>query len=87
MLRQFGQGLPSHEQAIAHRAVQALVQAGRLFFDLLPRTDHELGCRGWRGRPEIGDEIGDGEIGFVTYGRNDRNLRRSNGARQRLVIE
>ena len=38
-------------------------------------------------RPQVGDEVGDGEVGFVTDATHDRDRRSSNGPRHPLVIE
>ena len=42
VLREFGQVLAADEQAIAHRAGQALVQCRGMIFDFLARADDEF---------------------------------------------
>src|SRR5262252_8993564 len=42
MLREFGKCLSSHEQAIAHGAFQAPMQAFGLFLNFLTGADHEF---------------------------------------------
>src|SRR5208337_4476633 len=87
VLGQFGEGLATHQQAVAHGPAKALAQCGGMFFDLLAGADDEFGrCR--RSRcAQVGDEISDGEIGFVADCGDYGDLRRSNGACESFVIE
>ncbi len=87
VLGQFGEGLASHEEAVAHGAGEALVQGGGLFFDFLARADDEFGGRGRRGSAQVGDEVGDGEIGFVADGGDHGNFGRGDGAGEAFVVE
>ena len=76
VLGRFGQRLATHEQAVAHGTAQTIVKSRSLLFDFLTGADHQFGRRRRRGSAEISNEVGDGEIGFVSYGGNDRDLRR-----------
>src|SRR5579864_324250 len=87
VLREFSEGLASHEQPVAHRSREAFVQRGGMIFDFLTRADHELGGRGWSGGSQVGNEIDDGEIGFVPHCGDERNGGRSHGSRQIFIIE
>ena len=87
VLREFGQGLAPHQQAITHGATEALVQRGGVVFDLLARADHEFGGGRGRGSAEVRDEIDDGEIGLVPDGGDQRNFGGSDGARESFVVE
>ena len=76
VLREFGQGLASHQQAVAHGAAEAIVQSGGVVFDFLARADDEFGGGGGRGSAQVGNEIDDGEIGFVADGGDHAEFRR-----------
>ena len=45
----------------------------QLPLEALEPGDHPLGCRRWRRRPQIGDQIGNGKINLVPYSRNNGN--------------
>src|SRR4029077_20887189 len=51
------------------------------------RLDDELGGGGRRGSANIGDEIGDGEIGFVADARDDGNFRCKDRAGDDFFVE
>jgi hypothetical protein len=74
VLGEFGQGLTSHQQAVTHGAANALVESRGVVFDFLARADHQFGCGRGRRSAEVGDEIDDGEIGFMANSGNNRNL-------------
>ena len=52
---------------------EAVMQGGGMIFDFLARADDEFGGGRGRGRAQIGDEIDDGEIGFMAHGGDDGN--------------
>ncbi len=87
LLRPLAQFLPSHKQTVTDRPIQPAVQIFSLAFDFLTRTDDEFGSsrRSWR--TQVGDEIDDREISFVTDRRDDRNLRSRDRPRKSFVIE
>ena len=49
--------------------------------------DHQFGGRRRRRSAQVGDKIGDGEIGLMTDRRNDRNTAVIDGLDQRRFIE
>jgi len=51
------------------------------------RRAHQFGRRRGCGRPQVGHEVGDGEIGFVPDAADHRHRAGGDGARQRLVVE
>src|SRR2546426_117414 len=53
------------QQPVTDQAGDGFVQVGDVLVELGARLDDELGGGGRRGGTDIGDEIGDGEIGFV----------------------
>jgi len=58
-------------EPIARGAEEALIGGLNAVGDVVQRGGDELGGCGRRGRPEIGDKIGDGEVGFVADGGDD----------------
>ena len=87
VLREFGQPLSRHQEAIANGPLQPPVDFFRMSFDLLPRANYEFGgCRG-RGRTQIGDKVDNREIGLVPDGGDHRNFRFRDSPRQSFVIE
>jgi hypothetical protein len=63
------------------------VQGGSVIFHFLARADDQFGGRGRRGSAEVGDEIDDGEVGFVADGGDDGDLGGRDGAGQGFVVE
>jgi hypothetical protein len=53
---------------------------------VLPSND-ELGSRRGCRRPEVGDEVGDGHVGFVAHSADHRHSRASQGARDHFFVE
>ena len=68
VLRQLIQRLPRQYELVAHCASQALPQVADRLFQLVARLDHHLCCRRRSGGAQVGNEIGNGEIGFVSDG-------------------
>ena len=87
VLREFGQCLASHEEAVAHGAGEAIVQGGGVVFDFLARTDDEFGGGRGRGGAQVGDEVDDGEIGFVADGGDHGNCGSGDGSGEAFVVE
>ncbi len=55
--------------------------------ELVLGRDDDLGGRRRRRRPQIGDEIGDRDVGFVADRRDDRHRRQRDRARDDLLVE
>ncbi len=83
----FMQGAGGHGQAIAQGLQHLGVLRGDDIEQAVFGADDELGGGRGRGRAEIGDEIGDGEIGFVADGGDDRHFGCANGAGDGLFVE
>ena len=71
----------------ARGAFQAVRLRGQMFGDLVLRLGDEFGCSGRCGRAQVGDKVGDGEVGFVSNRRNNRKAARCNGACNLLAVE
>ena len=56
-------------------------------FDAVLGGGDELGGGGGRGGAEVGDEVGDGEVGLVADGGDDGELGGGDGAGEGLVVE
>ena len=82
-----GEALAGLEELEAAGAFQAGIEAGEVVGDAVLGLGDELGGGGRRGRAEVGDEVGDGEVGFVAYGGDDGNLRGGDGAGDALRVE
>ena len=54
-----------NQNAIAHLIEQRLSQVGNVFVEFAACIDDKFGCGRRSGRTDIGNEIGDREIGFV----------------------
>ena len=54
---------------------------------LVTRRNNQLGRCGRRGRPQVGDEISDGNVGLVPDGRNHRHRAGHYGARHSFLVE
>ena len=74
MLRQLAQPSLRQHKLVACRSRHALPQAKNIFLDHLPRLRHHLGRCRRRRRPQIGDKIGNGEIGLVADRRDYRDF-------------
>ena len=62
-----GDALPRLQQLEAGCAFQALGLGGQVLGNLMLRLGDEFGGGRGRGSAEIGNEVGDGEVGFMTY--------------------
>ena len=76
-----------HGQAIAHglRAVSA--RGGNAVEQLLARAHHHFSGGRRRGRAQVGHEIRDGDVGFVSHGRDHRHGTGGDGPRHGLLVE
>ena len=68
-------------------AFEAGIEAGEVVGDAVLGLGDELGGGRWRGRAEVGDEIGDGEVGFVADGGDHGNLGGGDGAGDALGVK
>src|SRR6266542_5372520 len=79
--------LPPRADLRGHGLLQARVEIGeRLDYRQL-LADEQLGGHRWRGRAQIGHEIGDGEIGLVSHRGDDGHPARREGTGHTLVVE
>ena len=74
-------------KAVAHLLDQVALVLGNVALEFLARLDHDFGCGGRRGRAQIRDKIGDGEIGFVADACDHRNFRSENRAGDNFFVE
>src|SRR6185437_3042159 len=79
--------LPLLQELKACGAVEPASQFGNALGDLVLCFGNEFGCGRWRGRAQIGDEIGDSEVGFVTNRRDHRQSAACNAAGHALAVE
>ena len=84
---QAGEALAGLQQLEARGAVQAVRLLGQVLGNLVLRLGDQLGGGRGRGRAQVGDKIGDGEVGFVTYGGDHGKAARCNGAGHALAVE
>ncbi len=76
-----------NQDAIAHLFRESAAQFGDVLVKFAPRLDDDLGGSGRSGSADVGDEISDGEIGFVADAGDDRNFRCEDGASDDLFVE
>ena len=71
---QFVNAARGSEQTIADQAGDGFAQVGDVLVELAAGLHDDFGGGGGRGGAHVGDEIGDGEIGFVADAGDNRNL-------------
>ena len=81
------QPLSRLEQLKAGGAVEAADEILDPLGNLVLGCGNQFGGGGRGGCAQVGDKIGDGEIGFMTDGGNDRQARSGNCARHTLAVE
>src|SRR5215472_2883215 len=87
MFAEFLEPLPLQHQPITNAMLQATRESADLFFEVLSRRNHQLRrCRRSRG-PQVSDKVGDGEIGLMANGGDEREFRRSDYACQPFIVE
>ena len=69
------------------RPAASSLQERQLGAQILLDRDGQLGGGRRRRRPQVGDEIGDGEVGLVADGRDHRDAAGDDGPRHRLFVE
>ena len=62
------------QDAIAHLVGEGGAEVGDVLVEFAAGVDDEFGGGGWRRGAHVGDEIGDGEIGFVAYAGDHRDF-------------
>src|SRR6266850_1905262 len=75
------------QQAIANQAGERFAQFDDVFVELGARLDDELGSGGRRRGAQVGNEIGNGEIGFVADAGDHGNFGSEDGARDDFFVE
>lgn len=75
------------ENAVADLIGERLAQVGDVFVEFAARVDDEFGGGGWSGCADIGDKIGDGEIGFVADAGDYGDHALSDSARDGFFVE
>src|SRR6185437_13450728 len=75
------------EYAVARGAVKALMQMRQVLGKAMLGFNHQL-CRGRRRRrAQVGNKVGNAEIGFMANGGDDRNCRCSNRSGKPFIVE
>ncbi len=74
-------------QAFAHAQQQALAQACQTLANIRTAGRQQLRSRRRCGRAHIGDEVGDGYVGLVADGADDRRLAGGHGTGDGLFVE
>ena len=72
---------------IAHLLDEMALVFGDVPLEFLARADHDFRGGGRRGRANVGDKIGDGEIGLVAHAGDNGNLRVGNRPRDDFFVE
>ena len=74
-------------EAVAGGALEALVEGLNAIGDVVERRGDQLGSSGGRGGAQVGDEVGNGEVGLVADGRDDGELGSGDGFGEEFGIE
>src|SRR6266446_3158456 len=75
------------QQAVADQPGKDFAQVGDMLIEFTAGLNDKLGGRGRSGGADIGDEVRDGEIGFVADAGDDGNLGGGDGARHGFFVE
>ena len=75
------------KQSVIHGLAQTITQHLEAAGELLLRLNDEFGSCRRCGCTQVGDEIADGEIGFVADRGDHRNLRRGDGAGECFIVK
>src|SRR6266568_5243656 len=76
-----------NQDAITHLFGESAAEVGNVFVEFATRLNDELGSGGRRGGADVGDKIGNGEIGFVPDAGDNGNLGVGDGACDDLFVE
>jgi len=82
-----GESFAKLEELEAGGAVEAAAEVGEVVADAVLGFGDELGGGGGGGGAEVGDEIGDGEVGFVADGGDDGEAGGGDGAGDAFGVE
>ena len=82
-----GEALAGAEEMEVVGAVDAGFEGEDALFDAVLGGGDELGGGGGGGGAEVGDEVGDGEVGLVADGGDDGEVGGGDGAGEGLVVE
>ena len=82
-----GEALARLEKLKAGGAFEAVLLVGEVLGDFVLGFCDEFGGGGGRGGTEVGNEVGDGEVGFVADGGDDGELAGDDGAGDALGVE
>ena len=86
-MRDAGKTLAGLEKLEAAGAFEAGIEAGNVLGDAVLGFGDELGGGGGRGGAQVGDEVGDGEVGLMADGGDDGDLRGDDGAGDAFGVE
>ena len=70
-----------------HGILQPLLQQLQRPQPMRTGFSHQFSRRRWRGHPQIGHEVGDGEVGLVTDTADDGHRALRHRARQAFIVE
>ena len=84
---QAGEPLAGLQKLEARGAGEAMILAGQALGDLMLRFGNQFGGGGGGGGAQVGDEIGDGEVGLVAYRGDDGEAARCDRAGDALAVE
>jgi len=84
---QAGEALAGIEKLKADGAIEPVGLVGEVLGDLVLDLGDELSGGGGRGGAEVGDKVGDGEVGFMADGGNDGEGGCGDGASDALGVE
>src|SRR5205085_2980890 len=85
--REFVNPAADYQDAVAHLFRESAAQLSNVLVEFAPSLHDEFGSGGRCGSAHIGDEVGDGEIGFVADARDNRNLRIEDGSGDDFFIK
>ena len=85
--RETGEAFAQAHQLEARGTLETMRLIGQVIGDFVLGLSDEFSGGGWRGSAEVGNKVGDGEVGFVTDRGYDGELRCEDGARQALGVE
>src|SRR6266851_1667474 len=75
------------QKAVADQAGEGFAQVGDMLIEFTAGLDDKLGGGGRSGGADVGNEIGDSEIGFVADAGDDGNFGSGDGARHEFFVE
>jgi hypothetical protein len=85
--REFVNTADQDKYAVTHLLAKSVAQVGDVLIEFAARLHNQFGGGRRGGGADIGDKIGDGEIGFVAYAGNYGNFGGGDGADNFFFIE